>query len=156
MKNLKRVLVLFLSIILTFSGSTIAFASDQAFRENDINTVSSNISQTGSFFANNRYYSCSTSFVWDASSASKYYAGMYSYTEASTTRKYALSVKANTRSNGYVTYSGTASNTGTYTLYQKKIITISQPLGSPNYKSWSGSCQIYYNKVLKWTGAIYG
>lgn len=156
MKNLKRVLVLFLSIILTFAGSTMAFASDQAINESDINSVSSNISQTGGFFVNNKYYSCSTSFVWTKASTSKYYAGMYSFTEASTTRKYSLSVKANTRSNGYITYSGTASNTGTNTLYQKKIITINQPLNSPNYKSWAGSCQIYYNNVLKWTGAIYG
>lgn len=126
----------------------------ESVSEGDVSTY--NVADTGSFWVNGKRYTCSTNFVWTKSSSTLYYGGMYSNTAASTKRNYSLAVKANTPANGYITYSGSGSNNGTGTLYQKKMITINRTLDTPNYKSFSGSCKIYYGSTLKWTGSIYG
>lgn len=124
--------------------------------ENTNNAVATqSVSDAGGFWLNGKYYSCSTNFCWTKSSNTLYYGGMYSTTAANTQRNYTLSIKANTTANGYITYKGSGSNSGTNTLYQKKLITVKQALDTPNCKAWAGSCTIYYGSTLKWTGAVY-
>ena len=154
MSKLKKMLAIMLCGIMIFAFSASALASESLTADDEIAAAST--SATGSFYVNGKRYTCSTNFIWSKSSDTLYYGGMYSNTAAETTRTYSLAVKANTTANGYVTYSGSGSTEGTGTLYLRKLVIVKQALDTPNYKSWSGSCKIYYGSTLKWTGVIYG
>lgn len=162
---MKKKIVSLLTICVLVAGSGISALASEPTKEvveNSYDTSSArdsiapqSVSDAGGFWVNGKYYSCSTSFCWTKSSNTLYYGGMKSTTAANTKREYSLTVKANTTANGYITYSGKGSNTGTNTLSQSRLITVQQALDTPNYKSWAGSCKIYYGSTLKWTGAVY-